>query len=457
MSNLVFVSYAWPARDAYAAIDARNKFMKDLKDRLVGLSQIPDKSGEDICFYDFKDVPAGTHHYPERLREGLSDCAIGLILRDRHYMDPAKPYCLWEYCQLSKRSEAANNVAGSPKVMLVVNWNKLPEKIPRQWRPEHQDLNESIVFASDHGTPADLAAHTEAFLSVMRSGLLSVITLVLANDDKAKSTYYRFMDSLALYIFREREKVAKALVSGELKFPYVDEYCVGTTWAVSNAAQEPSPGSPSVRKTIIYSVVAANPEQIAESSVSSRAWRYEKDGFEDWKPFAESESDTHSERIQDIVNTFAHRQRHSWDMKPLHFTGHLDEDIKDKFRGRYRDYPIVFFVDPWTVHTIGSFRAALGKLTGLTPDKIGHAAAIIVWNDNDPDLVEHDFAINHSLMATFDRSRVLPKPASHRENVVNVLVREVRRLCDEIRKDSKPEISRPGSKKPTVVAVESVH
>ena len=198
--------------------------------------------------------------------------------------------------------------------------------------------------------------------------------------------------------------------------------------------------------------MAAGLEEITKVS-ASRAWRYKDDGFEDWRPFAESE-DKPSARVLDIISQFTTGKRQIGEMKSLTFTEHVVDDLK-KFYGKY---PIVFFVDPWTIHKIDSFRVALRRVANLSSGEVGHATAIIVWNDFDADIRAERHEIDRKLSSTFEGTVLLPTPASAsaETSVTGVLEREVEELRRQIRKHATPRIERTGTKKPMVIASESL-
>ena len=231
MPNQVFVSYAWPLKKDHDAIKARDKFMRDLEAELGRKTPLAEHG---FCFYDYGHIESGEYDYREKLRASLNNCAVGLILRDQHYMDPAKPYCFWEYQQLSKRAAKADVMPNGPKVMLIVNWDTFQaNSIPREWRREHQVVNESIIGELDASTKERI---TNALRRVVSLGLRNVVIRVLNNNREAIDDYQDFLQVLVAFILRQRDAVEEAVNNDQLKFLEVEPYSDGLTWTRSLAA-----------------------------------------------------------------------------------------------------------------------------------------------------------------------------------------------------------------------------
>ena len=449
MSSNVFVSYANPSEQDLTQRALLNCFFDDLGSRLAALNGTEKR--KEIVFRDCESIPPSTPDYDKLLEKHLNNCAVGVVLLGASYLSPAKQYCYWEFQQLYRRAlEVAANGdmtdEAKPKVLYVIQWGELQNALPREFPQKLQRVNHWIAESDDERLGVQY---------VVNRTLSSVVESAGANKE-SKFALQNFMICLARSIYTQCVKVRQE----EYRFRPVEPYSEEGKWSLaayaSNAAKAPNLGLTPDRKRIIYSVVAAECDQVDEVNVD-RHFRYEHDGLADWRPFAEKKEADLAEpqpspRVRDIVDSISQGNALRGEFELVQFTPEVFALLR-KYAGRY---PVVLFVDPWTIHKIEVLKMRLAELTELPADKVGAVVAILAWNDHDEDLFGRDQQeIDRTAGEMFKGKGIRSAPASSLESVEKVVVREVKLLRDIIRETARPAIVRVGTPKPTVNAAQA--
>jgi hypothetical protein len=431
--KVFFISHAAPHDGDAQKRRALDRFFGDLENAVRELA--PVRRGARVGFWDVRDIPAGSVDFSANLRGGLDAHPIGLVLLDPAYLSNDRPYCRWEFESLEARNRWASEQGGDPpQLLFVVDWIKVdPADEPREFPRLLQRVREQIADDRD-----DILA----VRAVVDRGLKPCIDLVLSEEAGAIAGYTRFVRCLARQIDAQRRKIPAAAWSPPRAEPF-DESLVWSRPPM-HAAVEPGPGRAVDRKKIIYAVVAGRPDDI-RPVCQDRMWRYELDGHEDWRPFATDDQRAgNPPRLLDLLQAMQASGRLAGEVRGYPFSRHLAEDLA-VLEGKY---PVILFVDPWTITHLEPYRLLSEQLFGPgaeAPD----ASVIIIWNDLDPDVAPNRFTYEQAVNQVFSGNT---RAASHAEVLTQVFHEAVERRRSQIRSSTTARLPRPGSPKPSLSA-----
>lgn len=427
---MFFLSHATSHAANEAELHAYTKFFVDIE------NAVREKSGASretkVAFWDHRDLKTGEPDFDAALKAALDEHPIGVVLLSPGYLSNERPYCRWEFEALQARNTWSNSLRQSATTILVVDWINAEEStLPPEFPQKLQRVREHIAGEDKQAS--------EAVRMVCTRGLRETLKLVFAGDSENTINYEYFVSRLAAHIVAQGRLVAEDWIQGNR--PKVAKFDASRTWGTpgaSNAGAQPSKAKQPDSKKIVYAVVAAKPEDVSRFG-PGREFRYEHDGYEDWRPFAKNMRE-YSERVTDLLQDFINQGYLEGEVKPHLFTEVLDQNLS-VYEGKY---PIIVLVDPWTLCKLEDLRA----MTRRFKDTAHGARFITVWNDEDPDLesrLQFELAVAEAIGDKVKR-------ASTRDTLRKVFCSMVEDLRIDIRAALKPNIQRSGSPKPTVSA-----
>lgn len=430
MSKVFFLSYARPKSTTSAhALGGIDLFYRGLCDELANLVTGLDKTLQ-VGFRDAMSIPVGEPDWEASLGTALKEFPIGIILLSPNYLDPNRPWCRWECRNLVLRNEFIQTRVrfecdeDKPRTLIAIDWDHFEKAdLPGDFPPQIQTLSESLA--------ADDEDKVQAIRYVNRNGLRSVLDYVQDRDETALKHYRRFIKALAHYVHRQWIAWHK-LARRELDLPAIEPYDDRQQWGSAhptNASSAAKPRPPrDERNRVFVTYLAADPREVPEE----RAKRYIEQGGEDWKPFSRPDPVDNPD-IDDLVRSALRTKIRT--ISIVHPSRSLVEEI-DPARGRY---PVLLFVDPWTVATVLRYRDALALYAEQDRDEELYSVPLAIWDDSDQDLRQIEQAFDAHVRPLFDR-RIWETVRGEQEltELVQDLVLRMQRKIRNRRADHRP-------------------
>ena len=360
-----------------------DQFFTDLQRQVGGLLR---DDGVPAGFRDLCHIEAGSADWQRDLGQALQTHPIGLALLSPSYLDPARPWCKWEFDFLLARNLAYYGLPDAvvdkkPRLLLVLNWTPpQPADMPTDYLRTLQGAGPSMAQRDDGSSdPLDRAAVER----VLRAGIKNTVILQRAGDDQATGDYSRFLLVLADYVLRQYKRFEAVHARGLDPRAQLPAFENTQAWQLphrSIAAQAPM-ARPDKRRKAHVLYLAARPEELSAES-ADESWRYQDDGEGDWKPFAgahPSHDDVHAGALIGQVKGF--------DLEPWPFAyvqKQMNVAMAKAGTGGKGPYPVLLVVDPWTATHVPPYRQVLRSFATAERAHHVYATPVVVWNDQDP-------------------------------------------------------------------------
>jgi hypothetical protein len=414
-------------------------FHKELSKELIG--KLESGNVNTIVFRDSRSIKTGSE-WADVLQNALQEYPIGLVLLQRSYLAPKRPWCRWEFDYFQRRNGEVSKFSGSSietHTLFMVKWldyddNPTPQEFPRNI----QIVDESIVDG-DTGRTLDEIRHTLKF------GLKSTVQGFIDKKNVDVYAFRTFIRLLGNEIYKQWinwGKVTKLnpefLSMRPRKF---DEEFTWTPAKTTNSREQPTVRE-ITRKPVYVVYFAAKPDK--DKVPDDRVGRYLERGESDWRPFNDKAAKPIGAYIKTLEEKISGVTVDPWEFD------YFSRDIAARLSDAKDRYPVIIVLDPWTATNVSRYRLTLESCAKKMAKHHTFKVPVIFWNKEDKvtEALRNDF--RKHIFKLFEAQNVImfeneDEVEIELSNNLDSLFRKIRKIATESMRSS-------GSKPPQINA-----